>query len=160
MIVLGKALESPLDCKENNQSILKEMSPEYSLDGLMLKPKLQYFGHLMWRAISLEKTLMLGRIEGKRRRGWQRKRWLASLTQWTQKDREACPWDCRVGHDWVTQQQCHHKWKWLARLESSGRSYSSDSSYQLLHLLWILFNGSLPQMMLHKSYFDDKRQKA
>ena len=63
-----------------NQSILKEINPEYSLEGLMLKLKLQYFGHLMGRADSLEKTLMPGKIEDKRR-GWQRMRWIASLTQ-------------------------------------------------------------------------------
>ena len=68
-MVLEKTLESPLDCKGSNQSILKEISPEYSLEGMMLKLKLQYFGHLMQRAYSLEKTLMLGKIEGKRRRG-------------------------------------------------------------------------------------------
>ena len=66
--------------KRSNQSILKEMSSEYSLEWLMLKLKLQYFGHLMWRADSLEKTLMLGKIEGRRRRGWQRMRWLDSIT--------------------------------------------------------------------------------
>ena len=64
----------------SNRSILKEISPEYSLGGLMLKLKLQYFGHLMWRTDSLEKILMLGRIEGRRRRGWQRKRWLDGIT--------------------------------------------------------------------------------
>ena len=64
----------------SNQSILKEISPEYSLKGLMLKLKLQNFGHLMWRADSLEKTLMLGKIEGGRRRGWQRMRWLDGIT--------------------------------------------------------------------------------
>ena len=68
--------------RRSNQSILKEINPEYSLEGLMLKLKLQYFGHLMQRADSLEKTLMLGKIEGKRRRQ-QRIRWMASLTQWT-----------------------------------------------------------------------------
>ena len=67
--MLEKTLESSLDCKEINQSILKEISPEYSLEGLMLKLKLQYFGHLMQRIDSLEKTLMVGKIEGKRRRG-------------------------------------------------------------------------------------------
>ena len=72
--MLEKTLESPLDCKEINQSILKEMSPEYSLEGVLLKLKLQYFGHLMQRANSLEKTLMLEKIEGKRRRGPQRVR--------------------------------------------------------------------------------------
>ena len=65
--MLEKTLESPLDCKEINQSILKEISPEYSLEGLRLKLKLQYFGHLMRRTDSFEKTLMLGKIEGKRR---------------------------------------------------------------------------------------------
>ena len=68
-MVLEKTLESPLDCKETNQSILKEISPGISLEGMMLKLKLQYFGHLMRRADSLEKTLMLGGIEGRRRRG-------------------------------------------------------------------------------------------
>ena len=68
-MVLEKTLESPLDCKEINQSILKEISPECSLEGLMLKVKLQYFGHLMRRADSFEKTLILGKIEGRRRRG-------------------------------------------------------------------------------------------
>ena len=67
-----RRLESLLDCKEINQSILKEISPEYSLEELMLKLKLQYFGHLMQRTDSLEKTLMLGKIEGRRRRGQQR----------------------------------------------------------------------------------------
>ena len=68
-MVLEKTLESPLDCKRSNQSILKENSPKYSLEGLMLKLKLQSFGHLMQRIDSLEKTLMLGKIEGGRRRG-------------------------------------------------------------------------------------------
>ena len=68
-MVLEKILESPLDCKRSNQSILKEISPECSLEGIMLKLKLQYFGHLMQRADSLEKTLMLGTIEGRIRRG-------------------------------------------------------------------------------------------
>ena len=70
---------SPLDCQEINQSILKEINPEYSLEGLMLKLKLQYFGHLMRRADSLEKTLMLGKIEGSRR-GQQKMRWLDGIT--------------------------------------------------------------------------------
>ena len=77
-MVLEKTLESPLDCKEINQSILKEINPEYSLEGLKLK--LQYFGHLMQRAVSLEKTLMLGKIEGGRKRGRQRIRWLDGIT--------------------------------------------------------------------------------
>ena len=79
-MVLEKTLESPLDCKEINQSILKEISPGISLEGLMLKLNLQYFGHLMRRVDSLEKTLMLGGIGGRRRRGQQRMRWLDGIT--------------------------------------------------------------------------------
>ena len=80
-MVLEKILESLLDSKEiKNQSILKEINPEYSLGVLMLKLKLQYFGHLMRRADSLEKTVMLGKIEGRRRRGQQRVRWLDGIT--------------------------------------------------------------------------------
>ena len=76
-MVLEKILESPLDWKRSNQLILKEINPKYSLEGLMLKLKLQYFGHLMGRANSLEKTLMLGK---QRRTGWQRMRWLEGIT--------------------------------------------------------------------------------
>ena len=78
-VVLETTLESPLDCKESNQSMLKKISSEYSLEGLTLKLKLQYFGHLMRRTDSLEKTLMLGKIEGRRRRGQQRMRWLDGI---------------------------------------------------------------------------------
>ena len=77
--MLEKTLESPLDCKRSNQSILMEISPKYSLKGLMLKLKCQYFGNLMQRTDSFEKTLMLGKIEGGRRRG-QRMRWLDGIT--------------------------------------------------------------------------------
>ena len=75
-----RLLRVPWTARRSNQSTLKEISPEYSLEGLMLKLKLQYFGHLMWRIDSLEKTLMLGKIEGGRRRGQQRMRWLGSVT--------------------------------------------------------------------------------
>ena len=68
-MVLDKTLENPLDCKESNQSILKEINPEYPLEGMMLKLKLQCFGHILQRTDSVEKTLMLGKIEGGRRRG-------------------------------------------------------------------------------------------
>ena len=73
-------LRVPWTARISNQSILKEISPGCSLEGLMLKLKLQYFGHLMWRIGSFEKTLMLGKIEGVRRRGWQRMRWLDCIT--------------------------------------------------------------------------------
>ena len=79
-MVLEKTLESPLDCKEIKPVILKEINPEYSLEGLMLKLKLQYFGHLMRRVDKLEKTLMLRGIGGRRRRGQKRMRWLDSIT--------------------------------------------------------------------------------
>ena len=97
---LEKTLESPLDSKRSNQSILKEINIEYSLQGLMLKLKLQSFGHLMRRTGSLEKTLMLGKTEGRRRRGRQRMRRLDGITdsadmslsklQDTVKDKEGC----------------------------------------------------------------------
>ena len=75
-----RLLKVPWTARRSNQSILKDISPEYSLEGLMLKLKLQYFGHLTWRTDSLEKTLMLGKIEGRRRRGWQRMSWSDGIT--------------------------------------------------------------------------------
>ena len=77
---VGEDLRVPWTARRSNQSILKEISPGCSLQGLMLKLKLQYFGHLMWRTDSFEKTLMLGKIEGRRRRGQQRMRWLHGIT--------------------------------------------------------------------------------
>ena len=109
-----KLLRVPWTARRSNKSILKEISPEYSLEGLMLKLKLQYFGHLIQRADSMEKPLMLGKIEGRRRRGWQRMRWLmASLTLWTWvwvnsgdwwwTGRPGSPWGHRVRQDWATE---------------------------------------------------------
>ena len=116
-VVLEKTLVSPWTARRSNQSILKEISPEYSLEGLMLKLKFQYFGHLMWRTDSLEKTLMPGKIEGRRRRGQQRMRWLDGITDsmdmslrrlqelwWTGEPGVLQSMVSeRVGHDWATE---------------------------------------------------------
>ena len=112
-----RLLRVPWTVRRSNQSILKEISPGCSLEGLMLKLKLQYFGHLMRRVNSLEKTLMLGRTGGRRRRGWQRMRWLmASPTWWTWVWVDSGSWwwtgrpgvlwfmgSQRVGHTWATE---------------------------------------------------------
>ena len=112
-----RLLRVPWTARRSNQSILKEISSGCSLEGLMLKLKLQYFGHLMWRVDSLEKTLMLGRIGGRRRRGRQRMRWLDGMTDskdmglgrpgsWWWTGRPGVLWFMglqRVGHNWVTE---------------------------------------------------------
>ena len=120
---VGEDLRVPSTARISNQSILKEINPEYSLEGLMLKLKLQYFGHLMRRADSLEKALMLGKIEGRRRRGRQRMRWLDGVTdsmdesEQTLGDGEgqgslACcsPWGCKDS-DTTEQQQQSRQYK-------------------------------------------------
>ena len=112
-----RLLRVPWTAKRSSQSVLKEISPEYSLKGLMVKLKLQYFGYLMWRTDSLEKTLVLGKIEGRRRRGQQRMRWLDGITNlmhivwvcsrswWrTGKPGMLQPMESqRLGHDWTTE---------------------------------------------------------
>ena len=104
----------PWISKRSNQSIIKEISPEYSLEGLMLKLKLQYFGHLKWTTDSLEKTLMLGKIEGSRRRGKQRTRWLDGITDSMDKDLKSSGWWWRTKHPGMLQsmwlQRVGHNW--------------------------------------------------
>ena len=140
-----RLLRVPWTARRSNQSILKEISPGCSLEGLMLKLKLQYFGHLRWRADSLEKTLMLWKIEGRRRRGWQRMRWLDGPpkhpTQWTRVWVDSGIWwwtgkpgmlqsrGHRVRDDWTTVLNWQLPW-WSEKVKSESVKYSviSDSS--------------------------------
>ena len=140
----------PWTARRSNQSILKEISPEYSLERLRLKLKLQYFGHLMWRTDSLEKTLMLGKIEGGRWRGRQRMRWLmASPTQWHEFEQApgvgdgqgglACcsPW----GHKELdTTEQLNWYWLWYWDLKTVTESQLSKLG-ERLHIIKLYFTG-------------------
>ena len=137
-VVLEKTLESPWTARRSNQSILKEISPEYSLEGLMLKLKLQYFGHLMWRTDSFEKTLMLWNTDGRRRRGCQRMRWLDGITSqlkawvWVGSgslmERET--WHAAV--HWVAKSQTRTEWEWMeqwvSELNGTEQIYLSYNS--------------------------------
>ena len=140
-VMLEKTLESPLDCKEIQPVHLKVISPECSLEGLMPKLKLQYFGHLMWRVDSFEKTLMLGGIGGRRRREWQRMRWLDGITDslgmsssklWELvMDREACSAAIHGVAESATTKQLN--WTELNHWPSSSLCFSK------IFLMWITF---------------------
>ena len=149
-VVLEKTLESPCTARRSNQSILKEISPEYSLEGLMLKLKLQYFGYLMRISDSLEMTLMLGKIEGRRRTGRQSTRWLDGITNlmdmnlsnsgsWWRTGKPGMMQSMgsqRVGHDWASELNWRAQ-RWLASSSFEKLNFSHGISIWF-KIIWLI----------------------
>ena len=145
----------PWPVRRSNQSILKEISPKYSLEGLMLVLKLQYFGHLIWRTDSFEKTLILGKIEGRRRRGWDA--WMPSLTRWTWVWVDSRSW-WLTGRPGLLQsmglQRVRHHWESKLKLNSTAQfcSISGSASSRDPNLGCTQTEPQMPTEVIYRMY--------